>query len=87
MLDFSIHPLFKLENMLISIENCRDVAFSNWYLTLMLPLISRYDNAPELKALQKNRTKYTKLKVNFAYVLFKNINCAQNVNSSHLEVC
>ena len=76
MLDFSIHPLFKLENMLISIENCRDVAFSNWYLTLMLPLISEYDNAPELKAPPKNRTKCTKLKVNFASVSFKNMHFA-----------
>ena len=51
--------------MLIFVENCRDVTFSNWLLTLMLPLISGYDNAPELKAIQTNRIKYTILKVNF----------------------
>ena len=54
--------------MLIFVENCRDVTFSNWLLTLMLPLISEYGNAPELKALQTNRIKYTILKVNFASV-------------------
>ena len=32
------------QNMLIFVENCRDVTFSNWLLTLMLPLISGYDN-------------------------------------------
>ena len=50
--------------MLIFVENCRDVTFSNWLLALMLPLISGYDNAPELKAIQTNRIKYTILKVN-----------------------
>ena len=54
--------------MLIFVENCRDVTFSNWLLTLMLPLISGYDNAPELKAIQTNRIKYTILKVNFTNV-------------------
>ena len=54
--------------MLISIENCRDVTFSTYVLTLMLPLISEYGNAPELKALQTNRIKYTILKVYFANV-------------------
>ena len=37
--------LFKLEKMLSFIENCRDVTFSNWLLTFMLPLISEYGNA------------------------------------------
>ena len=66
---FQLFLLIKtIEKIAIFIENCRDVTFSNWLLTLMLPLISGYDNAPELKALQTNRIKCTILKVNFTNI-------------------
>ena len=73
--------------MLSFIENCRDVTFLNWLFTFMLPLISAYGNAPELKALQTNRIKCTFFKVDFTNVSFKKMHFARNIQCSNLEVC
>ena len=81
------YTMFKPWSMLIFIENCRDVTFSNWLLTLMLPLISAYGNAPELKALQTNRIKCTFFKVDFTNVSFEKMHFARNIQCSNLEVC
>ena len=80
---FTKRILFKPEKMLSFIENCRDVTFSKWLLTFMLPLISAYGNAPELKALQTNRIKCTFFKVDFTNVSFKKMHFARNIQYSN----
>ena len=78
-------PPSKLERLVLGCIDSYNSDQRLLFSVVSTPVIS--ESRRLFKILTKNLTKYTKLKVNFAYVSFKNINCAQNVNSSHLEVC
>ena len=62
---------FKPWNVLILMQNCRDVRFSKHIWTLMLPLIHEYDNAPRLLWPSIFRSKTLFFKAYFASACLK----------------